>query len=80
MPQFDLKPCPFCGSEKQNVFPPTCTIDDPYDPADRAYPIVSCYGCFTDVPGKDWDRSQKTAVEKWNTRAALSLAKSEKQL
>lgn len=77
MSSLDLKPCPFCGKDEQNIFPPTCKKSDPYDPADRAFPIVRCFGCYAEISGRDWDHSSTSAVEKWNTRAALSLAKSE---
>jgi len=64
----ELKPCPFCGSEKHMAFPPTCDRNTPYNPNDRAFPIIRCGGCFTEVPGKDWDASCKTAGERWNDR------------
>jgi hypothetical protein len=63
-----LLPCPFCGSEKHSVLPPTCDKNTPYNPNDRAFPIVRCGGCFTEVPGKDWDASCKTAGQRWNDR------------
>lgn len=64
-----LKPCPFCGSTDQMVLPPTCDRLTPYDPNDRAFPIVRCFGCITDVSGKDFDASGRSAVEMWNRRA-----------
>lgn len=70
--QSELKPCPFCGSDRLMVLPPTCDRNTPYSAADRAYPVVRCSGCYTDVPGKDFDASSKSAVEAWNRRAALS--------
>lgn len=69
--QSELKPCPFCGSDRLMVLPPTCDRDTPYSAADRAYPVVRCSGCYTDVPGKDFDASSKSAVEAWNRRSAL---------
>lgn len=63
-----LKPCPFCGSVKQMVLGPTCQRNDEYDPNTRAFPIIRCGGCFTDVPGTDWDNSGNSAIEAWNRR------------
>lgn len=67
----DNLPCPFCGSGNHSIFPPSCKKTDPYNPADRAYPIVRCSRCFTEVPGDDWDFSTKSAVERWNARAPI---------
>lgn len=68
----EIMPCPFCGSEKHMLLTPTCTKDSPYDPNDRAFPMIRCMGCYVDVPGKDWDHNGKTAREAWNRRAALA--------
>lgn len=73
----ELLPCPFCGGAKTIVLPPTCHKSTPYDPADCMQPIVRCLTCYAEAPGKPNDglidnRSTKTAVEAWNTRAALS--------
>jgi len=76
--QSELKPCPFCGSDRFMVLPPTCDRNTPYSAADRAYPVVRCSGCYTDVPGKDFDASSKSAVEAWNRRS-LTAALSDKQ-
>jgi len=76
--QSELKPCPFCGSDRLMVLPPTCDRDTPYSAADRAFPVVRCSGCYTDVPGKDFDASSKSAVEAWNRRS-LTAALSDKQ-
>jgi hypothetical protein len=66
----DMKPCPFCGSGNQTMLGPTCQRHDEYDPNTRAFPIIRCGGCFTDVPGTDWDNSGNSAVAAWNRRAA----------
>lgn len=70
--KMELKPCPFCGSEKVSLLPPTCKPSDPYNPADTLYPIARCGGCYTDVPGKneDYSSDQRTAREAWNRRAS----------
>ncbi len=70
-----LKPCPFCGSTDHMVLPPTCDLDSPYDPNDRAFPIIRCMRCFIDVPGKDFDASGKTAIDHWNRRAPIPEAR-----
>lgn len=67
-----LLPCPFCGSDDQSVLGPNCTKVSPDNPGDRAFPIVRCMGCITDVSGKDWDNSGQTAVAAWNRRAAAT--------
>jgi hypothetical protein len=72
----ELKPCPFCESDKQAVFPPTCTEKSVYDPTDRPYPVVQCSGCGAKAVGKNWDQSCKSAWAAWNRRA-LSAAKGE---
>lgn len=73
MSALELKPCPFCGTEGNHyVLGPTCRRSDPYDPNSRAFPIVRCAGCFTDVPGKDWDISNASAIEAWNRRAVTA--------
>lgn len=64
----ELKPCPFCGGENPFLLTPTCTQRDPYNAADRAFPVIRCLCCFTEVPGKNWDHKGKTAVEAWNRR------------
>lgn len=65
-------PCPFCGGEKQMLLAPTCTQRDAYNPNDRAFPVIRCLGCYTDVPGEDWDHRGMTAWGAWNRRAILS--------
>lgn len=70
MGEVKLLPCPFCGSDEPMMLGPTCDRNTPYNPADRAFPIIRCGGCFTDVPGKDFDASCKSAAERWNNRAA----------
>lgn len=65
----ELLPCPFCGGTKQVVLTPTCKETDAYDPRDLAAPIIRCFGCYADVPGKNWDHSGKSAIENWNRRA-----------
>lgn len=69
----NLKPCPFCGSNVQYQLGPTCQKDDPYDPNSRAFPIIRCGGCFTDVPGRDWDNYGRSAIEMWNRRASPAV-------
>jgi Lar family restriction alleviation protein len=61
----DLKPCPFCGSEGEEV-----ALHGPEVGADsyRGW-NVQCYGCNVETAHED-DRAQ--AVTAWNTRAALS--------
>jgi hypothetical protein len=51
------------------MFTPTCDRKTPYDPTDRAFPIVRCGECYTDVPGKDFDASGNSAIKAWNRRA-----------
>ncbi len=60
----ELKPCPFCGSERAAPIPANKKSTE------RLFPIVRCMGCFTDVPGKTNDFSLEctTAIERWNTR------------
>lgn len=69
-----FKPCPFCGSANQTMIGPTCDRNTPYDPNDRAFPIVRCFGCITDVSGQDFDASGKTAIEAWNRRSDADAA------
>ena len=66
----ELLPCPFCGGTDHFIFPPSCTEDAPYNPADRASPLVRCRACYAEVPGKNWDHSCKTAIAAWNRRSA----------
>ena len=66
-----LLPCPFCGETAGVLFTPTCDRKTPYNPADRAFPIVRCASCFAEAHGTDWDQRGKTAIAAWNTRAAL---------
>ena len=69
----DLKPCPFCGECVHiTAFPATCNRDSPYDPADRAFPIVRCQNCYTERPGQNFPtpwNSTKSAIAAWNRRA-----------
>lgn len=67
----DLKPCPFCGSHGFILYP-NCTKDTPYDPRDRAYPLVRCAECHCEVTGDNWDKSGKTAIANWNNRTIKS--------
>lgn len=65
-----LLPCPFClRKDTVRVHPPTCDRSTPYNPADRAFPVVRCHGCGASMDGEDWDQSGRTAVEAWNRRA-----------
>lgn len=66
-----LLPCPFCGSDKVSVSPPTCRPETPYNPADRLYPLASCRTCQASVPGDNEDYEAKSAVAAWNRRADL---------
>jgi len=59
--------CPFCGGGDIRILPRTCDKNTPYNPADRAYPVVRC-SCGAEVPGADWGRPE-TAVNAWNRRA-----------
>ena len=67
----ELKPCPFCGNSAATVYPRTCDKDTPYNPRDRAFPIVRCGGCGAEAAGKDW-KGADTAIAAWNTRAVLA--------
>ena len=66
----ELLPCPFCGSERHMNLSPTCDRTTPYNPHDRAFPIIRCLGCFTDVPGENFDATGKSASAAWNRRAS----------
>jgi hypothetical protein len=66
-----ILPCPFCGYTAWMI-PPTCNKQTPYDPADRAFPIVRCWKCNAEACGTDWDESGKSAIEKWNTRVEVA--------
>ena len=63
----ELKPCPFCGGTSPLVFPRTCNKDTPYNPADRAFPIVRCSGCYGEAAGSNWSEPA-TAIAAWNRR------------
>lgn len=63
-----ILPCPFCGCETIRVHKRTCDKDTPYNPADRAYPLVRCYGCGASAEGDDWTGID-TAINRWNRRA-----------
>lgn len=66
-----LNSCPFCGaSDKARMSAPTCNKRTPYNPADRAFPVVRC-ACGAEVAGDDWDQSGRSAVAKWNRRAVV---------
>ena len=52
--------------------PPTCKDTDPYDPADRLYPVATCPMCYVEVPGIDGDYSCRSARVAWNRRAKLA--------
>jgi hypothetical protein len=66
----ELKPCPFCGGDAM-AMPRTCDKSTPYDPADRAFPVVRCMTCFAEVQGKNWTGAA-TAIAAWNRRAPVS--------
>lgn len=53
------------------VFPRNCDKDTPYNPADRAFPIVRCRSCGADAAGDDW-KGPETAIAKWNRRAPIN--------
>jgi hypothetical protein len=69
----ELAPCPFCGGDKCVVYPRTCDRTTPYNPADRAFPVVRCRGCGAEAIGDDWG-APETAIVKWNRRALLAAA------
>ena len=75
----DLLPCPFCGASKAVPFSRTCELHSKYDPADRAYPVVRCHGCFVEVAGKDWTPID-TAIAAWNTRTPLTCISQEERI
>lgn len=77
-----LKSCAHCETTKEPMaFPPTCKKNDSYNPAERAFPVVRCVGCYAQVPGKDWDYSCKSAIAAWNTRALpLDAIREEKEI
>jgi len=66
----ELLPCPFCQGIDVHLHLPTCNKKTPYDPADRAFPIVRCRSCDASKDGENWDQSGRSAIESWNTRAA----------
>lgn len=68
----EFLPCPFCGHDEPHFFPPTHSKTDPYDPADRSFAMARCMGCFTDVPGDNFDYTMKSAIKAWNTRDDVS--------
>lgn len=70
----DLKSCPFCGCTNPVMLPRICNRDTPYDPADRAFPVVQCRGCHARVAGENWGRPE-TAVEAWNRREPPQMGK-----
>ena len=74
MSESKLKPCPFCGHEEQWMLSPDCKPSDPPHVGTRAFPIIRCLGCHTDVPGRNWDNSGNSAREAWNRRTAISKA------
>ena len=73
----ELLPCPFCGGTGV-TWPPTCTRFTPYNPADRAFPIVRCYSCCAEAHGTNWGHVD-TAIAAWNRRAALSAQSEHEQ-
>ena len=64
-----LAPCPFCLGLEARMYPPTCDKRTPYNPADRAFPLVRC-PCGAEKAGTDWDQTGRTAISAWNRRAA----------
>jgi hypothetical protein len=64
----DLLPCPFCGSVNPWLSLPTCNRSSPYNPSDRAYPMVSCRACYAAAIGVNWDHKGDTAIAAWNRR------------
>ncbi len=63
-----LEACAHCGGEGV-VMERTCNPQDPYNPADRAFPVVRCTVCFAQACGEDWQHVS-TAIEAWNRRPA----------
>lgn len=66
-PKPELLPCPFCGCSEAYSWGRTCGKDTPYDPSNRAFPVVRCRSCFCEVPGENWT-GEETTIKKWNTR------------
>lgn len=75
-----LLPCPFCGGSDHLVLAPSCTESAPYDPADRAFPIVRCRTCYAEAVGSNWDHSCSTAIAAWNRRAPVSALPGEAEV
>ena len=59
----ELKPCLFCGRTPR-VMPRTCDKDTPYNPADRAFPVIRC-GCGISLDGEDW-KGPESLIARWN--------------
>nr|DAK97104.1 MAG TPA: restriction alleviation protein [Caudoviricetes sp.] len=57
----ELKPCPFCGSEKVD-----CFWDDPYDGyhGDCGRYRTICNNCYAEIVRKE----KQSAIEAWNRR------------
>jgi hypothetical protein len=56
------------------VLPRTCDKDTPYNPADRAYPVIRCR-CGISLAGEDW-KGPESLIARWNSLPACSLARS----
>jgi Lar family restriction alleviation protein len=64
----ELKPCPFCGSHGEEL---GVGVEDPEAPRGWQGWFVRCYVCHVETCREGL---HALAVEKWNTRAAASLA------
>lgn len=62
----DPRPCMFCGQTPM-VLPRTCDKNTPYNPADRAFPVIRCR-CGISLDGEDW-KGPESVIARWNALA-----------